>query len=297
LTKTALLPDRGVVKVAGEAARGFLNGIVTSDVGKLAPGAARYAALLTPQGKIIVDFLVTEAAEDDGGGFFLDAPKALAPALAQKLNFYKLRAKVTIEDLSDRLGVMAVWDGAGETDYGLCYPDPRLPALGSRVIVPATVAAEAAADLNATPADAEVYEAHRIGLGVPRGGQDFAYADTFPHEADMDQLGGIDFHKGCYIGQEVVSRVEHRATARRRVVPVVYDDNAPMQGIDVVAGDKQVGMMGSAADGRGLALLRLDRVADALAANTPLVAGGVTLRTVKPDWADFAFPGEAKAAE
>ncbi|RDV02423.1 YgfZ/GcvT domain-containing protein [Undibacter mobilis] len=295
--QAALLPDRGVIKVSGEAARGFLNGIVTSDVGKVGPGAARFAALLTPQGKIIADFLVTEAAAEDGGGFYLDAPKALAPALAQKLNFYKLRAKVTIEDLSDRLGVMAVWSGTGTSDYGLTYPDPRLPALGCRVILPPDVAAEAAADLGASLADAEAYETHRIALGVPRGGHDFTYGDTFPHEADMDQLDGVDFDKGCYIGQEVVSRVEHRATARSRVVPVAYEDNAPMQGLEVMAGDKQVGMMGSALDGRGLALLRLDRVGDAMAAGTPLVSGGVALRVVKPDWARFAFPGEAKAAE
>lgn len=295
--QAVLLPDRGVIKLAGEAARGFLNGIVTSDVGEVAPGTSRFAALLTPQGKIIADFIVTEAAVEDGGGLYLDVPKALAPALAQKLNFYKLRAKVTIEDLSDRLGVMAVWDGAGNSDYGLTYPDPRLPALGLRVILPPEVAAEAAADLGAKLVDADAYEAHRIALGVPRGGDDFIYMDTFPHEADMDQLGGVDFQKGCYIGQEVVSRVEHRATARSRVVPVAYEDHAPMPGLEVKAGDKQVGMMGSAANGRGLALLRLDRVADAMAAGTPLVSGGVTLRVLKPDWARFEFPGDAKAAE
>lgn len=300
--QAALLPDRGIIKVAGEPARGFLNGIVTNDVGKVGPGAPRFAALLTPQGKIIADFIVTEAAPEDGGGFFLDVPRALAPALAQKLNFYRLRAKVTIEDLSDRLGVMAVWGGAdfdsmAESEYGLTYPDPRLAGLGLRVILPPQVAAEAAADLGATLVDAEAYEAHRIALGVPRGGQDFLYTDTFPHEADMDQLGGVDFHKGCYIGQEVVSRVEHRATARSRVVPVAYQDHAPMPGLEVMAGDKPVGMMGSAANGRGLALLRLDRVGDAMAAGTPLIAGGVALRVIKPDWAKFAFPGDAKAAE
>jgi len=291
--QAALLPDRGVIKVSGEAARGFLNGIVTSDVGKVAPGAARYSALLTPQGKVIADFIVTEAVPDDGGGFFLDAPRALVPALVQKLTFYKLRAKITIEDLSEKLGVMAVWGGQGNSDYGLTFPDPRLPALGLRVILPPDVVAAAAADLAATLTDAEAYEAHRITLGVPRGGNDFIYGDTFPHEANMDQLGGVDFQKGCYIGQEVVSRVEHRATARSRVVPVAYDDSAPMPGIEVMIGDKQAGMMGSAAHGRGLALLRLDRVADAMAAGTPLVAGGVTLRLVKPDWARFAFPGDA----
>jgi folate-binding protein YgfZ len=248
--QAALLPERGVVKVAGDDARHFLNGVATNDIGKVVPGTARFAALLTPQGKIIVDFFVAEAGPDDGGGFFLDCPKALAPMLAEKLTFYKLRAKLTIDDLSANLGVMAVWGDGGakvESEYGLSYADPRLPALGMRVILPPEVAAEAAADLGASLADADAYDAHRIALGVPRGGQDFSYLDAFPHEADMDQLAGVDFDKGCYIGQEVVSRVEHRATARSRVVPIVYDGAAPMQGVAVMAGEKQIGMLGSAA--------------------------------------------------
>ena len=295
--QAALLPDRGVVKVVGDPARAFLNGLVTSDMGEVAPGKPRFAALLTPQGKIVVDFIVAEAPAGDGGGFFLDCPKALAGTLVEKLNFYKLRAKVICEDLSEVLGVMALWDGAGETDYGLCYPDPRLPALGMRIMLPPHLAAEAAADLGATLVDAEAYEAHRIALGIPRGGSDFMYGDTFPHEADMDQLGGVDFDKGCYVGQEVVSRVEHRSTARSRVVPIAYGEFSPMAGLQVMAGDKQVGTLGSTAKGHGLALLRLDRVADAMAAGTPLTAGGIEIRVAKPAWAKFDWPGEAKAAE
>ena len=130
----------------------------------------------------------------------------------EKLNFYKLRAKVICEDLSEVLGVMAIWDGTADSEYGLSYPDPRLPVLGSRVILPPHLAAEAAADLSATLVNADTYEVHRIAVAIPRGGMDFMYGDTFPHEADMDQLGGVDFDKGCYVGQEVVSRVEHRAT-------------------------------------------------------------------------------------
>ncbi|HVV60220.1 MAG TPA: folate-binding protein [Pseudolabrys sp.] len=295
--KAALLPDRGVVKVVGDDARRFLNGLATNDVGKVAPGEPRFAALLTPQGKIVVDFIITEAEPEDGGGFFLDCPRALTPTLVEKLNFYKLRAKVLVEDLSAVLGVMALWDGATVSDFGLGYADPRLPALGTRVMLPPHLAQEAADDVGATLADADAYEAHRIALGVPRGGADFNYGDTFPHEADMDQLSGVDFGKGCYVGQEVVSRVEHRNSARSRVVPITYDDNTPMAGLPVMAGDKQIGMLGSAGGGRGLALLRLDRVEDALAANTPLVAGGITIRAVKPAWARFDWPGEKKAAE
>ena len=288
--QAALLPDRGVVKIAGDDARKFLNGLVTCDIAKVSPTAARFGALLTPQGKIIADFIIAEAPAEDGGGFFLDCPRALAVTLVEKLNFYKLRAKVIVEDLSDILGVMAAWDGARETEVGLCYADPRLPGLGLRIMLPPHLAAEAAADLGATLVDAEAYEAHRIALGVPRGGADFVYGDVFPHEADMDQLAGVDFDKGCYVGQEVVSRVQHRNSARSRVVPVAYDEFAPMNGLPIMAGDKEVGVLGATANGRGLALLRLDRVADAQAAGVPLTAGGITVRPVKPDWARFDWP-------
>jgi folate-binding protein YgfZ len=144
--------------------------------------------------------------------------------------------------------------------------------------------------------DAADYEAHRIALGVPRGGLDFIYGDAFPHETDMDQLNGVDFDKGCFIGQEVVSRMEHRGLARTRIVPIAYEGFAPDAGAAVTAAEKPVGTFGSSAKGRALALVRLDRAADALAAGHDLVAGSATLRLVKPDWARFAFPGEAKTS-
>src|SRR5215470_11344802 len=177
--QAALLPDRGVVKVAGDDARRFLNGLVTNDVDKIAPGRPHFAALLTPQGKIIVDFIIAGAPAEDGGGFFLDCPRALAATLVEKLNFYKLRAKVICEDLSDVLGVMAVWDGKGDTDYGLVYTDPRLPELGQRIMLPPHLDREAAAALGAEFVDGLDYEEHRIALGVPRGGADFMYGDAF----------------------------------------------------------------------------------------------------------------------
>jgi folate-binding protein YgfZ len=295
--KTALLPDRGVVKVDGDDARKFLNGLVTSDIAKVTPGEAGFGALLTPQGKIIVDFILAEAPPTDGGGFFLDCPRALAATLLQRLNFYKLRAKVIVEDLSETLGVVAIWDGGAATEYGLCYRDPRLAPLGLRCMLPPYLAGEAAADLGAQLLEPSAYEAHRIALGVPRGGLDFIYGDAFPHETDMDQFGGVDFDKGCFVGQEVVSRIEHRGTARTRVVPVAFDGFAPEAGTPLNVGDKTVGTLGSSAQGRGLAMLRLDRAADALAAAQPLIAGGVEMRLVKPAWAQFAWPGETKAAE
>src|SRR5580658_11154305 len=128
--KAALLPDRGVIKVAGDGARNFLHGLVTADMLQLTPGLARFCALLTPQGKIIADFIVTEAPAKDGGGFFLDVQRALCAALVAKLNIYKLRAKVIVEDLSEVLGVLVAWDGSATTKQGLSYADPRLPALG-----------------------------------------------------------------------------------------------------------------------------------------------------------------------
>jgi folate-binding protein YgfZ len=295
--KAALLPDRGVVKVAGDDARKLLNGLITNDIGRVTPERSAFAALLTPQGKIIADFIVAEAPPDDGNGFFLDCPRALATTLMQRLNFYKLRAKVIVEDLSEILGVLAIWDGARMTEYGLCTVDPRLAELGLRCMLPPHLAGEAAKDLGAELVESAAYEAHRIALGVPRGGLDFIYGDAFPHETDMDQLGGVDFAKGCFIGQEVVSRMEHRGTARTRVVPVTYQDFAPEAGTPVSAGEKPVGTLGSSAQGRAVALLRLDRLADALAAGTPLSAGGVELKPVKPAWARFTWPGEAKAAE
>jgi folate-binding protein YgfZ len=291
--KAALLPDRAVIKVSGDDARKFLHGLVTADMLSLTPGTARFCALLTPQGKIIADFFVAEAPSADGGGFFLDAPRALDTTLFDKLTLYKLRAKVLIEDLSEILGVLAVWSGAPAVKYGLSYADPRLPALGMRTMIPPHRAADAAGEIGASLVAAEDYEAHRIGLGVPRGGVDFVYGDAFPHEADMDQLGGIDFAKGCYVGQEVVSRIEHRGIARTRAVPVRYDGGAPENGTAITAGERQVGTMGSAARGRGIALLRLDRVAEA---TEPLTAGGVPIHLVKPDWARFSLP-DIKAAE
>ena len=290
--KAALLPDRGVVKVAGADARAFLNGLLTADVTKVTPERHASARCSPRRARSSSIASSPRPRQTDGGGFFLDVPRALAPEFVQKLNFYKLRAKAICEDLSEVLGVMAVWDGTGDTEYGLVYADPRLPGLGQRIMLPPHLAKEAAADLGAELAEAHDYEAHRIALGVPRGGLDFVYGDAFPHETDMDQLAGVDFDKGCYVGQEVVSRMEHRGNARTRIVPVAVDGFAPDAGLAVMAGDKVVGTTGSSAGGMALAMLRLDRMADARASGLPLTAGGVTLTPQKPDWATFEWPGE-----
>ena len=281
--KAAFLPDRGVVKVSGEAARDFLNGLVTTDVTLLRPGLGGFGALLTPQGKIVVDFLITEAPSGHGGGFLIDCPRALTQALADKLGFYKLRAKVGIENLSDSLGVLAAWDGDFAVKPDLAFADPRNAALGWRILVPAELAQKAADLIGADLVDSAAYDAHRIAAGVPRGGLDFTYGDAFPHETNMDRLHGVDFEKGCYVGQEVVSRMQHRGTARTRTVRVVLEDFSPEPGTTVLAGDKAIGTMGSAAGHNGLALIRIDRAADALAAGLPLISGGLAIRLADPD--------------
>ena len=281
--KAAFLPDRGVVKVFGEDAGNFLGGLVTIDVARLAPGLGRFGALLTPQGKIIVDFLITEAPDADGGGYLIDCPRALSQMLTDKLRFYKLRAKVSVDNLSDALGVIAAWDGEPADLPGLAFADPRHPALGYRLLAPEQLAPSIAGQIGADLVDASAYEAHRIACGAPRGGLDFIYGDAFPHETNMDRLHGVDFDKGCYVGQEVVSRMQHRGTARTRIVRIALDGPSPEAGATILAGDKAVGTMGSTAGELGLAMVRIDRVADALGAGLALTAGGLSLRVADPD--------------
>lgn len=280
--KAAFLPDRGVVKVSGADGRDFLNGLVTTDMTLLRPGLGRFGALLTPQGKITTDFLITEAPDGHGGGFLIDCPRALAQGLADKLGFYKLRAKVGIENLSDSIGVLAVWDGEPVPKPDLAFADPRHDALGWRILVPEELAQKTADLIGAETVDSSLYEERRVASGIPRGGLDFTYGDAFPHETNMDRLHGVDFDKGCYVGQEVVSRMQHRGTARTRTVRIVLEDFSPEPGTTILAGDKSVGTMGSTAGRNGLALIRVDRAADAVAAGTPLTSGGLGIRLADP---------------
>jgi len=272
--QAAFLPDRGVIKVSGEDARRFLDSLVTCSLEPVRPGTGRFGALLTPQGKIIADFLITEAPAGHGGGLLLDCPRELADMLTTKLSFYRLRAKVAVENLSGDLGVLAAWDGEPASVPDLAFADPRSAALGWRILVPEAVAARACQLIGAARREPEAYEAHRIACGVPKGGVDFAYGDAFPHEANMDRLSGVDFDKGCYVGQEVVSRMQHRGTTRTRIIGVAVDAPAPAAGAGITAGGKPIGTMGSSAQGHGLALVRLDRAGDALAAGEPWLADG-----------------------
>ena len=274
--KAAMLEDRGVVSVAGVDAAGFLQGLLTNDVECLESGEARYAALLTPQGKILFDMIIVRASGADSAAYLLDCAASQAADLTKRLGFYKLRAKVAIADESGGRAVAAFWGGEpAAIEGGLLYADPRDPRLGWRAILPRPIAAAIGAD------HINEYEGLRIGAVAPKGGLDFAYGDAFPHDANLDLLHGVDFDKGCYVGQEVVSRMKHRGTARRRVVRVKLTGPAPAPGAPIMDRDLAAGVLGSSSGREALAMLRLDRVEDAMAEGRTLSAGGVRLAMVE----------------
>jgi folate-binding protein YgfZ len=274
---TSLLADRGIIRVAGPEATDFLHRLATNSILGLRPGEGRYAAILTAQGKLLFDFFVVPLPEGPQDGYVLDCVRTQVPELLKKLTFHRLRAKIGIEDLSDNLGVAAIWGDAEPRQFdGVAFADPRVPALGFRLIAPAARLAEFATE----PQD--VYEARRIALGVPKGGIDFAYGDAFVHDADMDWLNGVDFHKGCYPGQEVVARVHFRNSARKRILKVRFDGPVPLPGSDVMMGEISIGQIGSTAGSEGLAMLRLDRLEDAKSGGIRLTAGEACLDVAAP---------------
>lgn len=287
LSYVSVLKDRGVVAVTGADAEKLLGGLVTNEIALFERAAAMYAALLSPQGKILFDFLVVKTAD----GFLLDTVRDKAGELVKRLSLYKLRAQAEIRDVSDAFQVAAVWGGAavsyGATAGSHVYADPRLSALGGRILAETQYADKVLAATNGADVLAEAYHVHRIGLGVPEGGRDFAFGDTFPHEALLDQLNGLSFTKGCYVGQEVVSRMQHRTTVRKRVVPVVAEQDLPTGPLPVLVGEAEIGRLGSVAGARGLALLRLDRVAEARRDGTAITVAGVGLTVEVPAFATF----------
>jgi folate-binding protein YgfZ len=291
--KMALLPDRGVVRVTGPDAEKFLNGSITADLGILQAQAAVHSALLTPHGKMLFEFFVTRSTD---GGFLLETGKDLADDLVKRLKMFRLRAKVVVENVSAAYAVAAAWGDTAPPAAAapIVYGDPRLPQMGWRMLAsvpPGLAAGDAKTDVEWVTA--EIYHAHRIALGVPEAGKDFPIGDTFPHEADLDLLNGISFTKGCFIGQEVVSRMKHRGTARRRVVPV-QGDTPLASGVPIMMGEVEIGRVGSVAGTRGLAMVRLDRAAEASAKGVPLTASGVAIALRKPEWATFELaPGLA----
>jgi folate-binding protein YgfZ len=213
---------------------------------------------------------------------------------------YKLRAKAEIRDVTADYRVLAVWGdnpaSHGDTAGTISFADPRLPALGLRALAEARFASDIAAATNGIEATPEDYHAHRIALGVPEGGKDYAFGDAFPHEADLDQLAGVSFTKGCFVGQEVVSRMQHRAQVRKRVVPVEAAGSGDLRtGAEITIGTAVIGKLGSVAGRRALAMLRLDRAAEAKAKGEPLMADGVEIVPRKPDWASFDLDAVAAA--
>jgi len=260
--------DRAVLGLEGAEAETFLHNLVTADILGLAEGQARYAALLTPQGKILFDFFVLKTAE----GYLLDCAASQLEELIKRLNFYRLRAKVAITVRSDlEVGV------APEQPSGpAAYVDPRTPLMGWRIITEKGKLPEGSG-----------YELQRIALGLADSDGDIGSGQLFPHEANFDQLGAVSFSKGCYIGQEVVSRMEHRATARSRILPVQFDGVAPPGDAEIKSGDKTIGSVLSSSGNMALALIRLDRLGEA---KQPLLTDGVRVRVHKPSWVNYDVP-------
>jgi hypothetical protein len=283
MANSAFLSDRGVLKLAGGDATNFLHKLVTNSVLNIAPGESRYSGLLTAQGKLMFDFFVVPLPEGPDAGYLVDCLREQSADLAKRLNFHKMRAKITIEDQSEAFGVAAFWgDGAPTGIDGVVYRDMRAPDMGLRVIAPRA----SLADLGSDEAS---YEAHRVAQGVPKGGVDFVYGDTFVHDANLDRLNGVDFKKGCYVGQEVVARVHFRNSARKRIVKIHFNGPTPGQGAQIMAGEITIGQVGSTAGSEGLASLRLDRFEDAKAAGAAAQAGGVAVDvTVPPEFIETA---------
>jgi hypothetical protein len=271
----ALLEDRGVVSVTGEDAIKLLQGLITNDLDRLGTGgAALFAGLLSPQGKILFEFFAVRTAD----GVLLETVRDRASDLVKRLMMYRLRANATINDLSSSMSVLAVWGGpAPAQPMALTFADPRKAGLGHRMIVAGTMAGKLTHELMA----ADAYHAHRIALGVPEGGRDYPLGDTFPHEANYDLIDGVSFTKGCYVGQELVARMQNKAVVRKRVVRLAAA-TALAPGAEVRAGEAVIGTVGSAAGNQALALIRLDRAVEAIDTNRVVKSGGAPV-TIDPD--------------
>ncbi|MCB1387061.1 MAG: folate-binding protein YgfZ [Nitratireductor sp.] len=278
------LTCRGLLRLAGEDARGFLNGLVTCDIDKLDAGDVAFGALLSPQGKILFDFFVIASLN----GFILDVDRSMLDDLARRLTFYRLRAKVDIEPMDERTHVFTLWSKEAGPDAvvadGVVARDPRLGAMGLRAYVRRMPP-------DTKPATCDQWRQHRIALGMPSGGRDFIYGDAFPHDALMDQFNGVDFKKGCFVGQEVVSRVQHRKSARKRVIMVAADRPLPASGAEILVDGRAVGELTSVSGSSGLAMVRLDRAAPH-AQGAAASAGALPVRLAIQPWCHFDWPRE-----
>jgi len=262
------LEDRAVIALSGPQARGFLQGLITNDIERLAPGKALYAALLTPQGKILFDFLIAEG----DGAILLDCAAESRDALLKRLKMYRLRAKLEIE-ARDQLVLLA---GQPDPKAGISFIDPRLAALGHRTI-------GARAEMPAAEDGAAQYRARRLDLGVPEGA-DFGQDRMFALDAGLDELHAVSFDKGCYVGQELTARMKHRGTARKRLLPVQILDGTslPQPDTPLKANGRDIGEITTVYGARGFALVRLDRLEEA--GDAAIEAGSVRVGVIKPSW-------------
>jgi folate-binding protein YgfZ len=255
-----LLPHRGVVAIAGDDRIEFLQGLISNDVTKAAPGHAIWAALLTPQGRFLADMFVVDAGF---GTILLETERERAPVLAKKLNLHKLRSKVTVEDRSAGMDIAVVFGPGAEkcnaVPSALSFPDPRLPELGMRVLCPAGQAGKL---LGLPEAPLAAYEALRLELGVPDGSRDLPIEKAILLESGFDELHGIDWDKGCYMGQELTARTKYRGLVRKRLVPVKVEGPLPAPGTAVLSNGKDVGEIRSGSGDRAIAMLRLEALKD-----------------------------------
>ena len=284
---TAQPGDRAAILITGPDAEHFLQNVLTADLDGLREGEARPGALLSPQGKILFDFLISRRGSD---GFLLDCGAGQAGDLARRLTLYRLRAKAQIS-VPDQVLVFARWgdDSASSQSDSSWLADRRFPQEAGVL--------RRYGEAIATDAAPEDFSRLRIAHGVAESGADFAPGDAFPHDVLMDQNGGVGFRKGCYVGQEVVSRMQHRGTARRRVMIADAAADLPAPGTDVLAGGRPIGALGSVDGRRGLAIVRIDRVKDAQDAGQPVTAGAVALSLSIPAWATYTLPQAAGADE
>jgi len=275
MTKFVALTDRAVLKLEGPDTRPFLQGLITNDIDRLSRDTPLYAALLTAQGKIIADFILLSAGE----AVLLDCAAGAAPDLAARLKKFRLRAKVTITEAGSGLEVASAPDAPPpDARIMAAGPDPRLAALGWRWIVePGTIAAPGMEqEPHAT------YDRHRIECGVPDSILDLRPETFFPLDCNFEELHGVDFNKGCYVGQELTARMKHRATARRRILPVAGSAALPAHGTPLRLGEAVVGEILGSQGPRGLAILRLDRLGEATAVTTD---DGQAIQVGRPPYA------------
>ncbi len=287
MKNAVLLEERGLLAVGGSQRREFLQGLISNDVEKIAPSQAIYGALLTPQGKFLFEFFIAEL----GDVLLLDTDRDRLPDLQKRLMMYKLRSDVTIADRSADFAVYALLDpveGVGdvpgaalETDGGVIFTDPRSARLGARAALPRATAGATLDRLGFAPAPFEAYEARRVEVGAADSRRDLEVDKTLLLEANFDAFNGVSFSKGCYVGQELTARTKYRGNVRRKLYPVVIEGFAA-PGTEVLLGDKPAGEVRSIAGNRGIALLRIEDVAEACEQGAPLTAGSATLRVESP---------------